>query len=135
MNSHAVLHVLCFSQAKGGGYESESAYPNAELVFLEIHNIHVMRESLRKLKEIAYPSVDEARWLSNVDGTHWLEYIRVKRPGPLHAFLLGFFCVSATNLCVLVVSQQCKAAPLCSVLGLHRRHGQCPDRGLCGGLL
>uniref|UniRef100_A0A8C0LJ76 phosphatidylinositol-3,5-bisphosphate 3-phosphatase n=1 Tax=Canis lupus dingo TaxID=286419 RepID=A0A8C0LJ76_CANLU len=69
------------NKAKGGGYESESAYPNAELVFLEIHNIHVMRESLRKLKEIAYPSVDEARWLSNVDGTHWLEYIRTLLAG------------------------------------------------------
>ncbi|XP_023396160.1 myotubularin-related protein 1 isoform X3 [Loxodonta africana] len=67
--------------AKGGGYESESAYPNAELVFLEIHNIHVMRESLRKLKEIVYPSIDEARWLSNVDGTHWLEYIRTLLAG------------------------------------------------------
>ncbi|XP_063102603.1 myotubularin-related protein 1 isoform X12 [Cavia porcellus] len=67
--------------AKGGGYESESAYPNAELTFLEIHNIHVMRESLRKLKEIAYPSIDEARWLSNVDSTHWLEYIRMLLAG------------------------------------------------------
>ncbi|XP_055464728.1 myotubularin-related protein 1 isoform X3 [Psammomys obesus] len=69
------------NKAKGGGYESESAYPNAELVFLEIHNIHVMRESLRKLKEIVYPSIDESRWLSNVDGTHWLEYIRVLLAG------------------------------------------------------
>ena len=31
-------------QAKGGGFESEDAYQNAELVFLDIHNIHVMRE-------------------------------------------------------------------------------------------
>ncbi|XP_073083797.1 phosphatidylinositol-3-phosphate phosphatase MTMR1 isoform X10 [Manis javanica] len=69
------------NKAKGGGYESESAYPNAELVFLEIHNIHVMRESLRKLKEVVYPSIDEARWLSNVDGTHWLEYIRMLLAG------------------------------------------------------
>ncbi|XP_063102594.1 myotubularin-related protein 1 isoform X3 [Cavia porcellus] len=69
------------NKAKGGGYESESAYPNAELTFLEIHNIHVMRESLRKLKEIAYPSIDEARWLSNVDSTHWLEYIRMLLAG------------------------------------------------------
>jgi hypothetical protein len=38
------------NKAKGGGYESEDAYQNAELVFLDIHNIHVMRESLRKLK-------------------------------------------------------------------------------------
>ncbi|XP_023057944.1 myotubularin-related protein 1 isoform X1 [Piliocolobus tephrosceles] len=69
------------NKTKGGGYESESAYPNAELVFLEIHNIHVMRESLRKLKEIVYPSIDETRWLSNVDGTHWLEYIRMLLAG------------------------------------------------------
>ncbi|XP_068919131.1 myotubularin-related protein 1 isoform X2 [Petaurus breviceps papuanus] len=69
------------NKAKGGGYESESAYPNAELIFLEIHNIHVMRESLRKLKEIVYPSIDEAKWLSNVDATHWLEYIRMLLAG------------------------------------------------------
>ncbi len=34
----------------GGGYESEDVYQNAELLFLDIHNIHVMRESLRKVK-------------------------------------------------------------------------------------
>ncbi|XP_022416840.1 myotubularin-related protein 1 isoform X2 [Delphinapterus leucas] len=73
--------VASTNKAKGGGYESETAYPNAELVFLEIHNIHVMRESLRKLKEIAYPAIEEARWLSNVDGTHWLEYIRMLLAG------------------------------------------------------
>jgi hypothetical protein len=37
------------NMAKGGGYESEDAYANAELIFLDIHNIHVMRESLRKV--------------------------------------------------------------------------------------
>lgn len=98
VNADEVMSFFCLSQAKGGGYESESAYPNAELVFLEIHNIHVMRESLRKLKEIAYPSIDETRWLSNVDGTHWLEYIRVKRASPLHAFWIRFLCVGAINL-------------------------------------
>lgn len=47
---------MCYSanaianKAKGGGYEPEDAYQNAELIFLDIHNIHVMRESLRKLK-------------------------------------------------------------------------------------
>lgn len=68
--------VLCF-QAKGGGYESEDAYQNAELVFLDIHNIHVMRESLRKLKEIVYPNIEETHWLSNLESTHWLEHIKV----------------------------------------------------------
>ena len=35
----------------GGGYESEDIYPSAELHFLDIHNIHVMRESLRKVRD------------------------------------------------------------------------------------
>ena len=71
--------VCFFSQAKGGGYESEDAYQNAELVFLDIHNIHVMRESLRKLKEIVYPNIEETHWLSNLESTHWLEHIKVRR--------------------------------------------------------
>ncbi|XP_062917184.1 myotubularin-related protein 1b isoform X2 [Mobula hypostoma] len=69
------------NKAKGGGFESESAYSNAELVFLEIHNIHVMRESLRKLKDFVYPVIDESKWLSNIDSTHWLEYIRILLAG------------------------------------------------------
>uniref|UniRef100_A0AAZ3S8R5 Phosphatidylinositol-3,5-bisphosphate 3-phosphatase n=1 Tax=Oncorhynchus tshawytscha TaxID=74940 RepID=A0AAZ3S8R5_ONCTS len=69
------------NKAKDGGYESESFYPNVELNFLEIPNIHVMRESLRKLKEVVYPSTDEAHWHSAVDQTHWLEYIRVLLAG------------------------------------------------------
>ncbi|KAK2720356.1 myotubularin-related protein 2-like [Artemia franciscana] len=64
------------NKARGGGYETDDCYPNAELVFLDIHNIHVMRESLRKLKEICFPLIDDARWLSNLESTHWLEHIK-----------------------------------------------------------
>lgn len=64
-------------QAKDGGYENKNFYPSMELIFLEIPNIHVMRESLRKLKEVVYPTIDELRWHSAIDATHWLEYIRV----------------------------------------------------------
>jgi hypothetical protein len=42
--------------ATGGGYESEDNYSHCELVFLNIQNIHVMRESLRKIYEMAAPS-------------------------------------------------------------------------------
>lgn len=69
--------VLFFLQMKGGGYESEDAYQNAELVFLDIHNIHVMRESLRKLKDVVYPNIEDSHWLSNLESTHWLEHIKV----------------------------------------------------------
>ncbi|ELU08223.1 hypothetical protein CAPTEDRAFT_154749 [Capitella teleta] len=64
------------NKAKGGGYESEDAYQNAEIVFLDIHNIHVMRESLRKLKDICFPTIDDSHWLSNIESTHWLEHIK-----------------------------------------------------------
>ncbi|BFZ14881.1 hypothetical protein BsWGS_17920 [Bradybaena similaris] len=65
------------NKARGGGYESEEAYQNAELIFLDIHNIHVMRESLRKLKEVCFPTIDDAHWLSNIESTHWLEHIKI----------------------------------------------------------
>ncbi|XP_077197604.1 phosphatidylinositol-3,5-bisphosphate 3-phosphatase MTMR2 isoform X2 [Paroedura picta] len=71
------------NKAKGGGYESEDAYQNAEVVFLDIHNIHVMRESLRKLKEIVYPTIEESHWLSNLESTHWLEHIKLILAGAL----------------------------------------------------
>lgn len=57
-------------------YESEDAYQNAELVFLDVHNIHVMRESLRKLKELCFPNIDESRWLSGIEFTLWLKHIK-----------------------------------------------------------
>ncbi|CAD0195586.1 unnamed protein product [Chrysodeixis includens] len=64
------------NKAKGGGYESEDAYQNADLVFLDIHNIHVMRESLRKLKELCFPQIDQSRWFSGIEATCWLKHIK-----------------------------------------------------------
>ncbi|XP_075986868.1 phosphatidylinositol-3-phosphate phosphatase [Anticarsia gemmatalis] len=64
------------NKAKGGGYESEDAYQNADLVFLDIHNIHVMRESLRKLKELCFPQIDQTRWFSGIEATCWLKHIK-----------------------------------------------------------
>ncbi|XP_034746901.1 myotubularin-related protein 2 isoform X1 [Etheostoma cragini] len=71
------------NKMKGGGFESEDAYQNAELVFLDIHNIHVMRESLRKLKDVVYPNVEDSHWLSNLESTHWLEHIKLIMAGAL----------------------------------------------------
>lgn len=71
------------NKAKGGGYESEEAYRCTELCFLDIHNIHVMRESLRKLKEACFPPGDESRWLSSLEATHWLQHVRAVLAGAL----------------------------------------------------
>ena len=40
--------LVCLFQAKGGGYESDEFYQNTELIFLDIANIHVMRERYRR---------------------------------------------------------------------------------------
>ncbi|XP_016421546.1 myotubularin-like isoform X3 [Sinocyclocheilus rhinocerous] len=71
------------NKATGGGYEGDDAYQNAELVFLDIHNIHVMRESLKKLKDIVYPGVEESHWLSSLESTHWLEHIKLVLSGAI----------------------------------------------------
>ncbi|XP_060888086.1 myotubularin-related protein 1a isoform X2 [Labrus mixtus] len=73
--------VALTNKAKDGGFESESFYTNVELNFLEIPNIHVIRESLRKVKDAVYPTIDEAHWHSNIHQTHWLEYIRLLLAG------------------------------------------------------
>lgn len=71
------------NKTKGGGFESEDAYQNVELIFLDIHNIHVMRESLRKLKEICFPATEDQKWLSAVDGTLWLKHIKCVLAGAI----------------------------------------------------
>jgi myotubularin-related protein 1/2 len=77
-NANAVAN-----KAKGGGYESEDIYQNIELVFLDIHNIHVMRDSLRKLKDECYPTIDDSKWLSATEATRWLEHIRCIMSGAI----------------------------------------------------
>ena len=34
--------------------------------------------SLRKLKDICFPTIDDVHWLTNLENTHWLEHIKVK---------------------------------------------------------
>jgi hypothetical protein len=41
------------NRANGGGYENEDYYKDCELVFLNIQNIHIMRDSLRKIYDMA----------------------------------------------------------------------------------
>ncbi|GAU97135.1 hypothetical protein RvY_08487 [Ramazzottius varieornatus] len=72
------------NKAKGGGYESEENYPSSDLVFLDIHNIHVMRESLRKVREMCTPRIEDPNhFYSNLEATHWLSHIKAILAGAL----------------------------------------------------
>ena len=83
MDARPIANAVA-NKARGGGYESEELYRNAEINFLDIHSIHVMRESLRKLKELCFPAIgDEQHWYSNLESTHWLEHIRSILSGTL----------------------------------------------------
>lgn len=81
VNDTVSFFIFCL-QATGGGYEGDE-YQNAELIFLDIQNIHVMRESLKKLKDIVYPNVEESHWLSSLESTHWLEHVKVRTRIPV----------------------------------------------------
>ena len=36
-----------------------------------------LTHSLRRLQEICYPDVNDQRWFSNLEATHWLDHIKV----------------------------------------------------------
>lgn len=102
-------HCLCNPQATGGGYEGDE-YQNAELIFLDIQNIHVMRESQKKLKDIVYPNVEESHWLSSLESTHWLEhvkvrgfYVRLKTGQCSHYLLIIMYLLHCTTSCTQLV--------------------------------
>lgn len=50
----------------GGGYENEKNYPTCKISFLNIENIHAMRDSLNTTNEI----------LAGPENSKWLEHIR-----------------------------------------------------------
>ena len=41
------------------------------------HTIVFWPYSMHKLMDIVYPSIDDNHWLTNLESTHWLDYIKV----------------------------------------------------------
>lgn len=64
------------NKARGGGYENEDYYQNAEVVYLGIQNIHTMRDSWKRLKEVYYPGTNQQKWHVLLEQTGWLDHIR-----------------------------------------------------------
>jgi hypothetical protein len=56
---------------------TSAIYPNTKLIFLGIGNIHVMRESFKKLVDLCLSrSTDDedTHWLSSLESTNWMEH-------------------------------------------------------------
>eukprot|EP00028_Trichosphaerium_sp_Am-I-7-wt_P010281 CAMPEP_0168517434 /NCGR_PEP_ID=MMETSP0405-20121227/6034_1 /TAXON_ID=498012 /ORGANISM="Trichosphaerium sp, Strain Am-I-7 wt" /LENGTH=702 /DNA_ID=CAMNT_0008537413 /DNA_START=295 /DNA_END=2403 /DNA_ORIENTATION=- len=65
------------NQTIGGGYEHNKSYPNCDLQFLGIDNIHAIRESFEQLSEIYGKSKHHKQtWLKAIEGSDWLKYTR-----------------------------------------------------------
>lgn len=60
----------------GAGFENTYYYINAEIEFLNIANIHMIRESFNRLSSLCEhsPSYNQ-RWFQSVESTGWLEHI------------------------------------------------------------
>ncbi|PRP80936.1 myotubularin-related protein 2-like [Planoprotostelium fungivorum] len=94
MDARPMANALA-NMALGGGYENISYYPNCELTFMGVANIHVVRDSWNKLRELcdaaslhhldaetdvankgnANGNSTNANWLSQLEGTRWLDHL------------------------------------------------------------
>lgn len=63
------------SQLQGRCYEA--AYNNCPLEFLNLSNIHLVRESFRKLINACFPTCDQKNWLKILAETRWLFNIQL----------------------------------------------------------
>uniref|UniRef100_A0A8C6I5W1 phosphatidylinositol-3,5-bisphosphate 3-phosphatase n=1 Tax=Mus spicilegus TaxID=10103 RepID=A0A8C6I5W1_MUSSI len=65
------------NRAKGGGCECEEYYPNCEVLFMGMANIHAIRNSFQYLRAVCSQMPDPSNWLSALESTKWLQHLSV----------------------------------------------------------
>ncbi|XP_030754837.1 myotubularin-related protein 3 isoform X2 [Sitophilus oryzae] len=60
------------NRARGGGCECNEYYPNCEIQFMNLANIHAIRKSFHALRQLCMSSADQPNWFSLLEGTRWL---------------------------------------------------------------
>ncbi|XP_046694910.1 myotubularin-related protein 3 isoform X5 [Silurus meridionalis] len=63
------------NRAKGGGCECPEYYPNCEVMFMGMANIHSIRRSFQCLRALCAQVPDPANWLSALESTKWLQHL------------------------------------------------------------
>jgi hypothetical protein len=61
------------NQANGKGFEQEHRYENISVQWMDIDNIHVVRQSLHLLEELC---AKRSGWLAGLNNSGWLKHIR-----------------------------------------------------------
>uniref|UniRef100_A0A287DC02 phosphatidylinositol-3,5-bisphosphate 3-phosphatase n=1 Tax=Ictidomys tridecemlineatus TaxID=43179 RepID=A0A287DC02_ICTTR len=75
------------NRAKGGGCKCPDYYPNCEVVFMGMANIHSIRRSFQSLRLLCTQTPDPGNWLSALESTKWLRHLSVllkSRPVLVH---------------------------------------------------
>ncbi|XP_060076299.1 myotubularin-related protein 3-like [Ylistrum balloti] len=60
------------NRAKGGGLECPEYYPNCEIQFMNLANIHSIRKSFIALRTLCSSGPDQVNWLSGLETSKWL---------------------------------------------------------------
>ncbi|XP_050311244.1 myotubularin-related protein 4 isoform X2 [Anthonomus grandis grandis] len=60
------------NRARGGGCECPEYYPNCEIQFMNLANIHSIRKSSHALRQLCMSSAEQPNWFSLLEGTRWL---------------------------------------------------------------
>ncbi|KAL1500857.1 hypothetical protein ABEB36_006281 [Hypothenemus hampei] len=60
------------NRARGGGCECPEYYPNCEIQFMNLANIHSIRKSFHALRQLCMSSAEQPNWFSLLEGTRWL---------------------------------------------------------------
>lgn len=81
-DAHMIIYdARSFSAAAGNkimgkGTEIITHYPRARLAFLDIPNIHAVRESYDALRTLCL-STTNSKWFSSLESTQWLSYVSI----------------------------------------------------------
>ncbi|XP_036232238.2 phosphatidylinositol-3,5-bisphosphate 3-phosphatase MTMR3 isoform X2 [Bactrocera oleae] len=63
------------NRARGGGCECIEYYPSAEIEFMNLGNIHVIRRSFQALRQLCASPADCQNWLGMLEKTLWLQHL------------------------------------------------------------
>uniref|UniRef100_A0AAG5CVR9 Lateral signaling target protein 2 homolog n=1 Tax=Anopheles atroparvus TaxID=41427 RepID=A0AAG5CVR9_ANOAO len=63
------------NRARGGGCECAEYYPSAEIQFMSLGNIHVIRKSFHALRQLCASQADIQGWLGMLERTVWLQHL------------------------------------------------------------
>ncbi|XP_031830267.1 phosphatidylinositol-3,5-bisphosphate 3-phosphatase MTMR4 isoform X2 [Nomia melanderi] len=63
------------NRARGGGCECREYYPNCDIQFMNLPNIHSIRKSFHAVRQLYATDADQPTWLSLLEGTRWLQHM------------------------------------------------------------